>query len=151
MDKTQLKYNLDINIEEICNSGIDLDPFSYDFVPGFPTLDFLSTQDFDKKQTSLLFGTNKPIGIYIHIPFCDYFCDYCYFVKHKFDTDTTKKYVEAILKELSLYSQHLVNNEISYCYLGGGTPTSIPSHLLQKIIQFIYQNFKVSEDFEFHL
>ncbi len=146
---TDTKQSIGIDIEKICNAGIDLDPFSYDFVPGYPTLDFLSTKGFDSKQTNLLFDVKSPVGIYIHIPFCDYFCDYCYFVKHKSKKETIEKYIDSIIKELTLYSKHLSNTSIGYCYIGGGTPTSIPNELLQKLIHFIYESFKVTDDFEF--
>ena len=86
-------------------------------------------------------GTVK--GIYIHIPFCSVKCPYCDFTSI---TDNSPKliykYVQSVIKELSLYKDRF-DFEIETIYFGGGTPTAIKPEYLVSIIEFINKNFNV--------
>src|SRR6266705_1399832 len=46
-----------------------------------------------------------PLGLYIHIPFCRKRCHFCYFkVYTDKNSEAIRGYIEAILKECSLYA-----------------------------------------------
>lgn len=67
-----------------------------------------------------------PLGIYLHIPFCRKRCHFCYFrVYTDKDSAAIKGYIEAALKELSLYAAKPVigGRRASFVYFGGGTPS----------------------------
>jgi len=70
-------------------------------------------------------------GIYIHIPFCLQKCDYCDFLSFEVNEQTQNAYVNTLLHEMRSVS---IDHEVSTIYIGGGTPTALPSHLLCKII-----------------
>ncbi len=83
-------------------------------------------------------------GLYIHIPFCNSICPYCNFYSEKNISENTKEqYVEALIKEIA----SLDNNVFDTIYIGGGTPSSLSSKLLNKLIDNIlkYINYKEVE------
>ncbi|MCL2285450.1 MAG: radical SAM family heme chaperone HemW [Firmicutes bacterium] len=70
-------------------------------------------------------------GIYIHIPFCLQKCDYCDFLSFEGECGLMEKYTSALLHEMEQYK---LTGVIDTVYIGGGTPTALPSHLLCKIL-----------------
>lgn len=96
----------------------------------------------------------QPISIYIHFPFCIKKCNYCDFISFPvgcdnsfFDDNLFKLY----LSEISLYKDILSNRIISTIYFGGGTPSLIPSIYIEKILLYIYKNFKIIDNPEITL
>ena len=74
-------------------------------------------------------------GIYIHIPFCKSRCKYCDF----FSTTHLQKqaqYVEALLAEWQI-RQHEATEPIHTIYIGGGTPSTLDTAALARILQAI--------------
>ena len=74
-------------------------------------------------------------GIYIHIPFCKSRCKYCDF----FSTTHLQKqaqYVEAVLAEWQM-RQHQLSEPIHTIYIGGGTPSTLDTDALARILQAI--------------
>ena len=75
-----------------------------------------------------------PLGLYLHIPFCRKRCKFCYFRvytdKNARDVET---YVEALLKEVELYSRQPIvgGRPLKYVYFGGGTPSYLSSTQLR--------------------
>lgn len=80
-------------------------------------------------------------GIYIHIPFCKQACHYCDF---HFSTQLGKKeaMVNAIAKELELRKSE-VDDEVETIYFGGGTPSVLTLEEMERLIQAVYENYKV--------
>ncbi|MGA1846134.1 radical SAM family heme chaperone HemW [Deferribacter abyssi] len=70
-------------------------------------------------------------GLYIHIPFCKSKCKYCsfYSITH-FDKDIISKYIKTLLKEFELYK----NYEFDTIYIGGGTPSILPTNILSDFL-----------------
>jgi len=80
-------------------------------------------------------------GIYIHIPFCKQACHYCDF---HFSTQLGKKeaMVNAIVKELVLRKAE-VDDEVETIYFGGGTPSVLSNDEIERLIQAVYDNYRV--------
>ena len=78
------------------------------------------------------------LGIYVHIPFCVKKCDYCDFISYSNCFDMQERYVEKLLEEIEENKDLLRNNFISTIYIGGGTPSTIKSELIKKILEKIY-------------
>ena len=78
----------------------------------------------------------KPMGIYIHVPFCEKKCDYCdfYSLAKKGDGDFDD-YVESLLKEIDLYEDILSARKVSTVFFGGGTPSLLGTDRLVKIME----------------
>ena len=84
----------------------------------------------------------KELGIYVHIPFCKQKCYYCDFVSFSNKEEYIEKYVETLEREIDSYD--LSNYNITTIYIGGGTPSRIPSEKIQEILEKIKQ--KISEN-----
>ena len=78
----------------------------------------------------------KPMGIYIHVPFCEKKCDYCdfYSLVKKGDGDFDD-YVESLLKEIDLYKDILSARKVSTVFFGGGTPSLLGTDRLLRIME----------------
>jgi oxygen-independent coproporphyrinogen III oxidase len=69
--------------------------------------------------------TGNPLGVYMHIPFCRKRCHFCYFkVYTDKDSAAIRGYIEATLKEMSLYAAKpfIGGRKPNFVYFGGGTP-----------------------------
>lgn len=68
---------------------------------------------------------------YIHIPFCKRKCSYCAFVSFPC-LERITGYTYSLLKEIS---EKYSGEPLSTLYIGGGTPSLMPTDLLSKIIK----------------
>ncbi len=82
-------------------------------------------------------------GIYIHIPFCLSKCTYCDFYSVSIDTEMMEFYVNALVDEIKKSSTKHTFDVIDTVYIGGGTPSVLPLYLLEKIVNSLYDNFKL--------
>lgn len=71
------------------------------------------------------FAGTGPLGVYLHIPFCERICPYCPYNKELFREDLARRYAEAAAKEIGIYAGILRGVEIASFYVGGGTPTTM--------------------------
>lgn len=86
------------------------------------------------------------IGIYIHIPFCIKKCDYCDFISYSNKYKKQEEYINKIIEEIENNNEILKNNFISTIYFGGGTPSSINSDLIKKVLDKIYKVAGISKE-----
>lgn len=77
-----------------------------------------------------------PLGLYVHLPFCRQRCQYCYFrVYPRRAPEDIGLYIEAVLKELSLYRQYPpFQRPFSSVYFGGGSPSYLSSEQIRRLI-----------------
>lgn len=85
-------------------------------------------------------------GIYIHIPFCDKKCSYCDFTTMIGQEEKREFYTQLLLKEIDLYKDN--TQYIDTVYLGGGTPSLLPSSFMKMIIDKIQDSFIIAENSE---
>lgn len=63
-------------------------------------------------------------GMYIHIPFCEYLCHYCDFVKQiPKNKEMVDEYLTYLLNEIDQYKDYY--NKLDTIYIGGGTPSML--------------------------
>ena len=78
----------------------------------------------------------NPLGVYMHIPFCRKRCHFCYFKVYT-DKDSTaiRGYIEATLKEMSLYAARpfIGGRKPNFVYFGGGTPSYLSVDQLKQL------------------
>ena len=82
--------------------------------------------------------------IYIHVPFCRSFCNYCDFYSELAcagkSEDRMKVYAADLCKEIALRRKELERTTaINTVYLGGGTPSVLPLDVLKEIIAALPQ------------
>lgn len=99
----------------------------------------------------------KPIGLYIHIPFCAKKCKYCDFISFAGKNEKIQEYIECLQKELVMVGeQNKQDNqegrdellEVATVYFGGGTPSFLPAEEIQKIMDTIREHFILKQDCE---
>jgi len=89
---------------------------------------------------------NEGMGLYIHIPFCVSKCGYCDFLSFEGKDDSLqRRYVEALIAEIQAANNR--TTEIDTVYIGGGTPTALPTHLLCEILHEV-KHFNLTKDAE---
>lgn len=72
----------------------------------------------------------KPLGIYVHLPFCQKKCDYCYYLSYIAQpAAVVNQYLDTVVRELAHYSERpgVKDRPLSFAYFGGGTPSSLSS------------------------
>ncbi|NQX82144.1 MAG: radical SAM family heme chaperone HemW [Flavobacteriaceae bacterium] len=89
-------------------------------------------------------------GIYLHIPFCKQACIYCDF---HFSTSLKNKeqLLDSMIVELGDRKSSFDDEIVNTIYLGGGTPSILDVSEINKLIDFIYLNYKVSPNAEISL
>lgn len=86
----------------------------------------------------------KPLGLYVHIPFCVQKCKYCDFLSAPADEATKKRYVDALCKEITGYKELTKEYELATIYFGGGTPSVLEVSLIEKLLDMIQNCFTVN-------
>ena len=86
-------------------------------------------------------------GLYIHIPYCHSKCAYCDFYSTP-NIKSIEQYVDALLCEIELRINE-IDTPVSTIYIGGGTPSILPTYLLNKIIDVISSYVNISDLEEF--
>ena len=81
-------------------------------------------------------GSNSEASLYIHIPFCNSKCSYCDFFSVT-DHSLMSAVLDKTLEQTARYIDYFGIQCISTVYIGGGTPTSLPLQLLEKLLSFI--------------
>jgi len=67
-----------------------------------------------------------PVSLYIHIPFCAAFCDYCDFysvLTDNIDGAFPEEFIKALITDINYQLDFFAVREISTVYIGGGTPS----------------------------
>ena len=80
---------------------------------------------------------DTPLGLYVHIPFCTVRCLFCYYLSYaKKSSEVIERYVQALIKELSLYYEliDLSTRSVKFAYFGGGTPSILSASQISTLI-----------------
>ena len=108
-------------------------------------------------ETELFKLLENPAGekegvIYVHVPYCDKICSFCNLNRKKLDNDL-EDYTNFLVSEFEKYGKtpYMKSKEIKVVFFGGGTPTILKEHQLEKIFRSIHENYNLSDDCEFTL
>ncbi|WP_281234367.1 oxygen-independent coproporphyrinogen III oxidase [Flavobacterium gelatinilyticum] len=132
-------------------------------VPGprytsYPTVPYWNEAAFNLEEWKLSFqkaftesNSQNGISLYIHLPFCESMCTFCGCNKRITKNHSVEeKYIEAVLKEWSLYCNLLPEKPlIKEIHLGGGTPTFFSTNNLENLINGIFTRADKAENHEF--
>lgn len=76
------------------------------------------------------------LRLYVHIPFCNYGCSFCFFAKRVgTDRGQMEDYVSALKRELEWVEP---GTPLSQLFMGGGTPTVLPADLLDEVLAAVF-------------
>lgn len=89
----------------------------------------------------------KPIGVYIHIPFCRKRCAYCDFYSAVIHKDTVSRYIKQLKKEIYRWGGQLCR-PADTVYFGGGTPSVLSSEELCDLLCCVKEAFGLCDNAE---
>ena len=106
--------------------------------------------DFFKKNP------DKPISLYVHIPYCAKLCYYCCCRLHVSNNrETINNFVKVLVKEINMFNSLLKENNISPnikdIHFGGGTPSHLTVYEIEEIIQNLKKFISLKDLSEFSM
>jgi len=99
--------------------------------------------------------SQRPLSLYIHIPFCHTLCYYC--ACNKIVTrnqDRVSHYLENLYREIDMQSAFFAPlRQVEQLHFGGGTPTYLAEQQMSQLLQKLGQafNFAGEQDREFSI
>lgn len=93
----------------------------------------------------------KNIAIYIHWPFCKSKCPYCDFNSHVREHINQQNWNDAYLKQISSYDDYLADKNVVSIFFGGGTPSLMPSFIVENIINHLHKLSTIDKQIEITL
>jgi len=83
-------------------------------------------------------------GIYLHIPFCKTFCNYCDFYSVT-GQDQMAEFTDALLKEAVLQEDYLSGEDVKTIYFGGGTPSLLATEEIGRVLKTLHTIYNIIE------
>ncbi|WP_439327936.1 oxygen-independent coproporphyrinogen III oxidase [Lonepinella sp. BR2357] len=91
----------------------------------------------------------RPLSLYVHIPFCHKLCYFCgcnkVITRHQHKADIYLDYVEQEIKTRAALFQHRLVTQIHW---GGGTPTYLSEEQSARLMQMLRDHFKIADNAE---
>lgn len=92
--------------------------------------------------------TKKPLGLYLHIPFCKHKCDYCDFYSLAGRENRMEDYVRALCAQLEETAPFAAGYTVDTVYFGGGTPSYLGEKRLVKLLKTVQKRYHLQADAE---
>jgi len=86
----------------------------------------------------------EELGLYLHLPFCRRICPYCPYNKTLYRSDLADRYAEAVIREIDMHASAVGDRPVTSFYVGGGTPTVMLDHGLDRIIRHVHATFRMT-------
>jgi oxygen-independent coproporphyrinogen-3 oxidase len=95
-------------------------------------------------------ATDKPLSLYIHVPFCKTMCLFCACsVVLNRSPERQATYLATLLQEIALTVSHFSRKrKVTQLHLGGGTPTSLTELEMHELMETLRRHFEFAEDAE---
>lgn len=98
-----------------------------------------------------MMSRKRPLGIYIHIPFCMKKCNYCDFLSFANHSDR-EPYILAVCDELRYYGPRLREQyEVRSIFMGGGTPSILTEKEIVSIAEALHESFVIPQTAEWSI
>ncbi|MBR5116029.1 MAG: radical SAM protein, partial [Lachnospiraceae bacterium] len=102
--------------------------------------------------------TERPLAVYVHIPFCVRKCAYCDFLSFPSDPadgrakEMRGRYFDALLSEIAAIPEDLPKGRtVRSIFFGGGTPSLADSRQIAAVLRSLRERFAVAGDAEISL
>ena len=89
-----------------------------------------------------------PLGLYVHLPWCERKCPYCDFNSHEADTIPETRYVDALLRDLDADLPQVAGRSVETVCIGGGTPSLFSGKAIAALMRGIAERVPLAPDFE---
>ena len=90
----------------------------------------------------------KPLGLYIHIPFCKAKCDYCDFYSLPDREGVMDDYQKALMAHIKETAPLAKGWQVDTVYIGGGTPSCFGAKRISALLGEVKRRFDVQRDAE---
>ena len=90
----------------------------------------------------------RPLGLYVHIPFCKSKCVYCDFYSLPRSEDRMDAYTDALCAHLTETAPFAAAYAVDTVYFGGGTPSYLGEKRLGRILKTIEKRYQGEKDAE---
>lgn len=91
----------------------------------------------------------KPMGLYVHIPFCAKKCDYCDFTSYPMDNQAQIMYLKGLYEEIDQLKDNFCDRIFDTIYIGGGTPSFVYDDFISELSFKIFSSFQFTDKVEF--
>jgi putative oxygen-independent coproporphyrinogen III oxidase len=78
-----------------------------------------------------------PLGLYIHLPWCERKCPYCDFNSHEASVVPEQQYIAALLRDFQQDLPLLQGRPIETLFIGGGTPSLFSVAAIEQLLRGI--------------
>lgn len=90
----------------------------------------------------------RELELYIHIPFCARKCAYCDFTSFAAPVRIYREYVDKLIEEIYGQCGNFQDYQVSTIFIGGGTPSILPSDLFGELLGVIWECFDIADGAE---
>jgi oxygen-independent coproporphyrinogen-3 oxidase len=92
------------------------------------------------------FDYKSGYSLYVGIPFCPTTCLYCSFTSYSLAAYKSKvdSYLDALIHELDFVAEKMKDRRLDTVYFGGGTPTTLSSVQLDRLLTAVEERFDMS-------
>lgn len=119
----------------------------------YPTaLEFSESFDYPQFCVAANQYPDRPLSLYVHIPFCHKLCYYC--ACNKIVTRQTHKaeeYLTYLEKEIQHHAPLFEKRVVTQLHWGGGTPTYLSHAQIQQLMTMLKTHFHFAEEGEFSI
>lgn len=102
--------------------------------------------DFDMACTQY---PERPLSLYIHIPFCHKLCYYCgcnkVITRHSHKAD---EYLDVLEHEIRQRASLLIGRNVTQLHFGGGTPTFLTNAQISRLMTLLRSEFHFADEAE---
>lgn len=94
------------------------------------------------------FPPDKPLGVYVHVPFCRQRCIYCdFYSTAPVAPSLVEPFVEAVLAELAFWRSRVDLSAVRTLFVGGGTPTALPADAIESLLRALTRALPALDEF----
>lgn len=116
----------------------------------YPTaLEFSESFQYDDLLAATQVYPQRPLSLYVHIPFCHKLCYYCgcnkIVTRHQHKAD---EYLDVIAKEIAQQAPHFVGRKVTQLHWGGGTPTFLSPQQIVRLMALLRGAFEFADEAE---
>lgn len=99
---------------------------------------------YDYQLNSLGKAPKDSLAVYVGIPFCPTRCLYCSFASNQSKYSEIERYLDALIREIKEVGEMIPSGTIiESIYIGGGTPTTLNSRDLERLINAVQSHLKL--------